>query len=126
VTASFDPIQGPIYVEAEISGPTGRSSLRLLLDTGATTSMIDPVMLIAVGSDPGSSTDHVQVTMGGGTATVPRVVLNRLTVLGQWPDPFSPSRPDTFFGLVLESRSGHFRGIVKDHAGTADRRCPTH
>jgi predicted aspartyl protease len=83
VTASFDPTQGAIYIEAEVSGPTGRSSLRLLLDTGATTSLIDPAMLIAVGYDPDSSTDHVRVTMGGGSASVPRVVLNRLTILGQ-------------------------------------------
>jgi predicted aspartyl protease len=83
VTAPFDATQGPIYVEAEVSGPTGRSSLRLLLDTGATTSLIDPIMLIAVGYDPDSSTDQVQVTMGGGSASVLRVVLNRLTALGQ-------------------------------------------
>jgi hypothetical protein len=40
-------------------------------------------MLVAVGYDPNSSTDHVQVTMGGGSASIPRIVLNRLTVLGQ-------------------------------------------
>jgi len=45
--------------------------------------MIDPIMLIAVGYDPDSSTDQVQVTMGGGSASVLRVALNRLTVLGQ-------------------------------------------
>jgi hypothetical protein len=27
----FDATQGPIYVEAEVSGPSGRSNLRLLL-----------------------------------------------------------------------------------------------
>lgn len=83
MTAPFDPAQGPIYVEAEVSGPKGRSSLRLLLDTGATTSMIDPVMLVAVGYDPASSTDHVPVTMGGGSVSIPRVGLNRLSTLGQ-------------------------------------------
>jgi predicted aspartyl protease len=83
VNASFSAKQGPIYIEAEISGPTGRSSLRLLLDTGATTSLIDPVLLTAIGYDPASSPDRVRVTMGGGAVMVPRVVVNRLTLLGQ-------------------------------------------
>jgi hypothetical protein len=81
VTAVFDPTQGPIYAEAEVSGPTGLSSLRLLLDTGATISLVEPIMLRAVGYDPDSSTDHVQVTMGVGSASVPRIVRNRLTLL---------------------------------------------
>jgi hypothetical protein len=79
----FDPIQGPIYVEAEVSGPTGRSNLRLLLDTGATTSLIDPTMLVAVGYDPSASADRVLVTMGGGVESIPRLILTRLTALGQ-------------------------------------------
>jgi hypothetical protein len=45
----FDPNEGPIYVEAEVSGPTGRSDLRLLLDPGATITLIDPDRLIGVG-----------------------------------------------------------------------------
>ncbi len=79
----FDARQGPIHVEAEISGPTGRSNLRLLLDTGATTSLIATAMLVAVGYDPDASTSRVAVTMGSGVEFVPRIVLTRLTTLGQ-------------------------------------------
>jgi predicted aspartyl protease len=82
MTAAFDPTQGPIVIEAEVSGPTGRSSLQLLVDTGATMTVIDPTLLIAVGYDPAASPDRVSVAMGGGVTTVPRLVLNRLTVLG--------------------------------------------
>lgn len=82
MTAPFDPRQGPILIEAEVSGPTGRSNLQLLLDTGATMTVIDPTLLVAVGYDPAASPDRVQVAMGGGVASVPRLVLNRLTVLG--------------------------------------------
>jgi Aspartyl protease len=46
-------------------------------------SLIDPTMLVAVGYDPKSSPTLVKVTMGGGTVSVPRMVLTRLTVLGQ-------------------------------------------
>jgi predicted aspartyl protease len=83
VSFPFNSSQGPITVIAEVSGPTGRLRLRLLLDTGATTSSIIPNALIAAGYDPDASTDRVQVTMGGGTTTVPRVMLNRLTALGK-------------------------------------------
>lgn len=82
MTFPFDPTQGPIHVEAEVSGPTGRSSLRLLLDTGATNSLIDPTMLIAVGYDPDASTDRVQVAMFNGVELVSRIVVTRLTALG--------------------------------------------
>ena len=83
MTAPFDPAQGPILIEAEVSGPTGRTSLQLLVDTGATMSLIDPTLLVAVGYDPAASTDQVSVAMGGGVVSVPRLMLNRLTVLGQ-------------------------------------------
>jgi predicted aspartyl protease len=80
---SFNPGRGPISVEAEFSGPTGRLDLRLLLDTGATTTVIDPTLLVSVGYDPDASTDRVPVAMGSGVVSAPRLVLNRLTALGQ-------------------------------------------
>jgi len=83
VSFQFDATRGPIHVEAEVSGPTGRTNLRLLLDTGATTSLIDPTLLDAVGYTPDASTDRVPVTMGNGVQSMPRVVLTRLTALGQ-------------------------------------------
>jgi predicted aspartyl protease len=83
VSATFRSKQGPVYVEVQISGPTGRSNLRLLLDTGATTTLIELVWLSSVGYDPATSTDRVKVAMGGGSVLVPRVTLNRLSALGQ-------------------------------------------
>jgi hypothetical protein len=53
------------------------------LDTGATTSLIRSTLLVAVGYDPDAATDRVQVTMGNGIETVPQLVLNRLSALGQ-------------------------------------------
>ncbi len=79
----FDPDRGPILVEAGASGPLGQADLQLLLDTGATTSLIRDTILIALGYDPSQSTDLVSVTMGSGVALVPRLVLTRLTALGQ-------------------------------------------
>ena len=54
-----------------------------MLDTGATTSLIRSTILVALGYDPDRSTDRVQVAMGNGVESLPRLVLNRSSTLGQ-------------------------------------------
>jgi predicted aspartyl protease len=85
----FLATRGPLIVEASISGPLGQADLRLILDTGATTSLIRSTLLVAIGYDPDASTDRVNVAMGNGIEVVPRIVLNRLSSLGRhqlaWP-----------------------------------------
>jgi hypothetical protein len=83
VSFAFDGAKGPIFVAAEISGPTGRSNLRLLLDTGATTSLVDPLLLMSVGYDVQGSIDVVRIAMGYGVGSAPRLMLTRLTALSQ-------------------------------------------
>ena len=69
-------------VAASCSGPNGRAGLKLMLDTGATTSVISRKALVSIGYDPDASPDRVTVATGGGIQSVPRVVLNRLSALG--------------------------------------------
>jgi predicted aspartyl protease len=83
LTFSFDPHRGLIILQAELTGPSGSGILQLALDTGATTTLINVAMLVAIGYDPGLSTDRVQVTTGSGVEFAPRVELQRLTALGQ-------------------------------------------
>jgi hypothetical protein len=56
--------------------------LRLILDTGATTSLIDRSILVTLGFDLAGATDLVPMTPGSGVVPVPRLVLTRLTALG--------------------------------------------
>jgi len=79
----FSSFTGPITVDASLSGPQGQADVRLILDTGATTSLIRSTILIAVGYDPDASPDRVQVAMGSGMQLVSRIVLNRFSALGQ-------------------------------------------
>ena len=79
----FDAAEGLIVVPAELVGPSGSSILRLALDTGATSTLLNAGMLLAVGYDPGSATDRVQITTGSGVEYVPRVKVDTLTALGQ-------------------------------------------
>jgi predicted aspartyl protease len=82
MTFSFNSKSGLIVVEAIIEGPTGKSVLRLALDTGATTTLINTAMLVAIGYDPTLSSDRTQVTTGSGIEFVPRIALSELTALG--------------------------------------------
>ncbi len=79
----FDPEQGLVIVRAELWGPTARAVLRLTLDTGATATLVNIAMLVAVGYDPALAPTRVQVTTGSGVEYVPRVTLSRILALGQ-------------------------------------------
>ena len=80
---AFNPKQGPVLVEAEATGPTGSANLKLVLNTGATTSLINRATLLYLGCDPDQSSQHVRMTTGSTVEVVPLVVLSRLSTLGQ-------------------------------------------
>ena len=80
---SFDSSHGPILVKAEVTGPVRSLALQLILDTGATTSLLNDAVLLTLGYDLASVTDRVQITTGSLVTSVPRVVLTRVTALGQ-------------------------------------------
>ena len=48
----FDAKQGLLIVRAELFGPSGDALVRLALDTGATSTMINVGHLVAIGHDP--------------------------------------------------------------------------
>jgi hypothetical protein len=83
VSFSFNPSRGQILIDASVSGPPGQAALRLILDTGATTSLVRATILVALGYDPDASPDHVNVAMGNGLQIIPRVAVTRLSALGQ-------------------------------------------
>jgi predicted aspartyl protease len=82
MTYSFDPKGGLILVETIIEGPVGKAVLRLALDTGATSTLINTAMLVAIGYDPALSLERTQVTTGSGIEFVPRIALTNVTALG--------------------------------------------
>ena len=79
----FNSKHGPILVEAEVTGPKRSANLKLVLDTGATTSLINLATLLFLGFDPDQSTQRVTMTTGSTVEVVPLVVLTRLGCLGQ-------------------------------------------
>ncbi len=78
----FDLRDKLIVVHAELWGPRGSGVLRLALDTGATVTLVNAGILVAIGYDPALSPDRVQVTTGSGVEFAPRIILDRVTALG--------------------------------------------
>jgi len=83
MSLSFDPRQGLIVVRAELWGPTGSAILQLALDTGATGTLVNVGMLVAVGYDPALTPDRFQVTTGSGVEFVPHITLDKIVTLEQ-------------------------------------------
>ena len=79
----FEAGQGLIIVPAELWGPAGSAVLRLALDTGATRTLINVGLLVALGYDPALESDRIQVTTGSGVEFAPNVRLKKIVSLGQ-------------------------------------------
>jgi hypothetical protein len=83
MSQSFHSRSGLIFVEAEVSGPVGKASATLVLDTGATTTTLNCSLIRSIGYDPDTATDHAQMATGTAVVTVPRFMVNRLSALGK-------------------------------------------
>jgi predicted aspartyl protease len=89
MSPTFDPHQGLIIVHAELVGISGSAILRLALDTGATTTLINSGMLVSIGYDLALPSERVQITTGSGVEFVPRLIVKRLIALGSEQTDFS-------------------------------------
>jgi predicted aspartyl protease len=83
MTYQFDPTQGLIVVPVRLFGPAGDIILRLALDTGATSTLINSEIMILLGYDPAASSDRIRVTTGSGIEFCPRVKIRQIEALGR-------------------------------------------
>lgn len=83
MTYGFDPSQGLIIVPVRLFGPVGDMIVRLALDTGATSTLINSEIMVLLGYDPTASPDRIQVTTGSRVEFCPRVTMERLEALGR-------------------------------------------
>ena len=79
----FDPHQGLITVQAELTGPSATAVLRLALDSGVTSTLINVGMLVSTGYDPALCPERVQVTTGSGVEFAPQISVIKLRALGE-------------------------------------------
>lgn len=82
MSVPFNPKHGPILIEAEVTGTARSLTLELILDTGATNSLLNEAVVQALGYDLSVVTTRVGMTTGSAIVSVPRVTLTRMTALG--------------------------------------------
>lgn len=78
---SFNAKQGLILTHVELYGPTGSILLRLALDTGATSTMINVAPLTVIGYEPSLASKRIQVTTGSGVEYPPLIIISRIKAL---------------------------------------------
>lgn len=79
----FDTTQGLIIIAARLYGSRGDTIVRLALDTGATSSMINWDVAVLLGYDPASVKERVQITTGSGVEFASRIVIKKVEVAGR-------------------------------------------
>ena len=80
---TFDPTQGLIVIPTRLYGRDIDTIVRLALDTGATGSMINWDVAVLLGYDPASAKERIQVTTGSGVEFAPRIVVQKIEILGR-------------------------------------------
>ncbi len=79
----FDPRRGLVIVGAELFGPSGSAILRLAIDTGATSTLINVGMIVSIGYDPALVSERLQVTTGSGIEFAPIIKISKFKALDQ-------------------------------------------
>jgi predicted aspartyl protease len=83
MSAPFNPHRGQVLVDARLEGPAGVIALQLVLDTGATRTLIKATHLVRAGYDPAAAPVRRQATTASGVASLPLLSVSRLTALAQ-------------------------------------------
>jgi hypothetical protein len=77
VSFTFDPQRSLVIVRAELFGPGGSGVLRVALDTGATSTVVNVGFLAAIGYDTALISDRIQLTTGIGIEYAPLLALGQ-------------------------------------------------
>jgi hypothetical protein len=83
VTYPFDSDEGLIGISARLYRPKEELTVRLALDTGATGSLVNTDLLLALGDFPPQGSPQIKITTGSGVESVTETVLERLEAVGR-------------------------------------------
>ncbi len=81
--SKFDPTQGLIVIPTRLYGIQKDTIVRLVLDSGASGSMINWDIAVLLGYDPVSSKERIQVTTGSGVEFASRIFIRKINALGR-------------------------------------------
>ena len=83
MSVPFDSKGSLVLVDAVLWGPNGKATLKMALDTGSTSTLVNAGPLVFLGYDPSRSTDAVQLATGSAVESVPAVIIDRIDALDQ-------------------------------------------
>lgn len=83
MSISFNGQWGLIVIPVRVTGASGVAVVRLALDTGATRTLINASLLVAVGYDPAATLERTEVTTGSGVEFAALVSLSKIEALGR-------------------------------------------
>jgi len=79
----FSLAAGSIRLVAVISGPLRETSSRMVLDTGASRTILTWEIAQACGYDPSDAKSRIEITTASGFETCPEIVLSEFHFLGR-------------------------------------------
>ncbi len=68
---------------ALVKGPKDSKMIRVIVDTGATTTIIPPQVALAIGCDPARAKSRIDIITASGLEYLPRVTIPVVECLGQ-------------------------------------------
>jgi hypothetical protein len=79
---SFNPAEGLVLVDAELSGPSGEATIRLALDTGASQTVVSQTLLESLGYMPSQSRHLIPIATASKKETMPLCKVQSVSALG--------------------------------------------
>ena len=83
MTLSFNPTGNLIVASVRLFGPARDVRARLILDTGATRTMVSREIAVDLGYDLAAAGERSQVITGSRIETMPIIAIDRVVALGQ-------------------------------------------
>ena len=81
MSVSFDPQGNLIIVATNLWGPNGNLNLRMALDTGSTSTLVNATPLSFLGYDLTNTSENAQLATGSTVESVPCLVVDRIDAL---------------------------------------------
>ena len=80
---NFDSNTSVVLVNAKLSGPKRVHTIRMILDTGASYTLVNPEALAFAGYDLAVETQRRRITTASGIEYVPFITVTEIAALGQ-------------------------------------------
>lgn len=81
MSVAFDSARALIVVPATVNGPAGQSVLKMVVDTGATKTLIRTAVLASLGYDPAAATERVRAATASGIELIAKLSVGQIDAL---------------------------------------------